>query len=101
MNVKTSKLAAKHLGRVTNENTVPKIATYLRDGNTVLTIGTSTILAENLGLPVANHLVDSAGVPLKAEEFYAPGSILHIRVDNSNPPSFNISSPSTMTRWLP
>jgi hypothetical protein len=80
-----------HLGRVTNENTVPQLADYLRDGNTVMTIGTSTILAENLGLPVTNHLVNGAGVPLGPEEFFAPGSILQIRVDTSNPLAYGLN----------
>lgn len=80
-----------HLGFVTNENTVPRLAEYLNAGNTVLTIGTSTVLAEKLGLPVTNHLVNSAGIPLKPEEFYAPGSILHIRVDPSNPLAYGMN----------
>jgi hypothetical protein len=79
------------LGRVTNEKTVPLLADYLRDGNTLLTIGTSTILAENLGLPVANHLVNSAGEPLTPQEFFAPGSILQIRVDTSNPLAYGLN----------
>ncbi len=81
----------EHLGWVTNEKTVPQLADYLRDGNTVLTIGTSTSLAENLGLPVANHLVDGAGVPLEPHEFFAPGSILQIRVDTSNPLAYGLN----------
>lgn len=80
-----------HLGYVSNATTVPHLENYLRDGNTVMTIGTSTVLAENLGLPVSNHLVDSAGDALPAEEFYAPGSILHIRVDNSNPLAYGLN----------
>jgi hypothetical protein len=80
-----------HLGYVTNEKTVPKLADYLRDGNTVLTIGTSTVLAENLGLPVGNHLVDSAGVALEPEAFFVPGSVLHIRVDTSNPLAYGLN----------
>jgi hypothetical protein len=79
------------LGWVTNEKTVPLLADYLRDGNTLLTIGTSTILAENLGLPVANHLVNSAGEPLTPQEFFAPGSILQIRVDTSNPLAYGLN----------
>ena len=75
---------------VTNEKTVPQLADYLRDGNTILTIGTSTILAENLGLLVSNHLVNSAGEPLEPEEFFAPGSILQIRVDTSNPLAYGL-----------
>ena len=80
-----------HLGYITNEKTVPKLEGYLRDGNTVLTIGTSTILAENLGLPVTNHLVNGSGEQLSAEEFFIPGSVVHVRVDNSNPLAYGLS----------
>jgi len=80
-----------HLGWVTNEKTVPHLEDFLRDGNTILAIGTSTSLAENLGLPVANHLVNSAAVPLEPEEFFAPGSILQIRVDTSNPVAYGLN----------
>ena len=70
---------------------MPKLEGYLRDGNTVLTIGTSTILAENLGLPVTNHLVNGSGEQLSAEEFFIPGSVVHVRVDNSNPLAYGLS----------
>lgn len=80
-----------HLGYVTNENTVPQLDSYLKDGNTVLTIGTSTVLAENLGLPVTNHLVNGAGEPLSPEEFFIPGSVVHMRVDNSNPLAYGLN----------
>ena len=76
---------------MTNEKTVPHLEDFLRDGNTILAIGTSTSLAENLGLPVANHLVNSAAVPLEPEEFFAPGSILQIRVDTSNPVAYGLN----------
>ena len=80
-----------HLGYVTNETTVPQLDSYLRDGNTVLTIGTSTILAEKLGLPVTNHLVNGAGEPMGPEEFFIPGSVVHMRVKNSNPLAYGLN----------
>ena len=80
-----------HLGYVTVENTVPQIERYLQEGNTVLTIGTSTILASHLGLPISNHLVDGAGDPLPTEEFFIPGSVVHARVDNSHPLAYGLN----------
>lgn len=79
------------LGWITSEKTMPQLAAYLQAGNTVLAIGTSTILAEKLGLPVTNHLVNGTGVPLEPHEFFAPGSILQIRVDTSNPLAYGLN----------
>ena len=38
-----------------------------------------------------NHLVNGAGAPLGPEEFFAPGSILQIRVDTSNPLAYGLN----------
>ena len=75
------------LGRVTAEKTVPQLRTFLEQGGTVITVGTSTALARHLGLPVENHLVaraaDGTARPLPREQLYIPGSILRARVDST------------------
>ena len=73
------------LGSVTASRTIPQLKAFLEAGGTVVTIGRSTALAAHLSLPIGNHLVDSAGVTLRREAFYIPGSILRARLDLSHP----------------
>ncbi len=71
-------------GNVTTKTTVPKLKEFLEAGGTVLAIGSSTALAQHLGLPVASQLVEAAK-PLPREKFYIPGSLVRARVDNTHP----------------
>ncbi len=75
-------------GNATSANILPELKKFLEAGGTILTIGTSTKLGQDLGLPLANHLVekdkDQRERPLPAEKFYVPSSVLKIRVDPSN-----------------
>ena len=84
------------LGRVTVSETVPRIREFLEAGGTVLAIGDSTILAQHLGLPISDALVeklpDGGERPLPREKFYVPGSVLRAQVDNSNPLAFGLPS---------
>jgi hypothetical protein len=76
-------------GTIAAARTVPQLRRFLEEGGTILTIGRSTSLAGLLGLPVGNYLVakDREGkeTPLPREKFYVPGSVLRVRVDNTNP----------------
>ena len=54
----------------------------------MIAVGRSTSIAEALGLPVSNALVDGRGDsarPLKPEQYYIPGSVLRMSVDNTTP----------------
>ncbi len=74
-----------HFGRVTVENTIPKLREFISSGGTVVAIGSSASnLAAHLKLPIENHLVDDGG-PLPRTRFYVPGSVLSVRVDNTHP----------------
>ena len=91
-------ISVEYLGRrgsVTANKTVPELRKFLEAGGTILTIGTSTSLGQHLGLPVANHLVaagkDGKEQPLSREKFYVPGSLLSVRVDQSNPLAWGLS----------
>ncbi|HEX6536430.1 MAG TPA: M14 metallopeptidase family protein [Gemmatimonadaceae bacterium] len=79
------------LGSTSVERTVPQLRRFLEDGGSIITIGSSTILARRLGLPVASALVhpgtDSA---LSREEFYIPGSVLEARVSEDSPLAYGI-----------
>jgi hypothetical protein len=78
------------LGRVSVETTVPKLMEFLRSGGTVITIGSSTAMAAHAGLPLSDHLVDAAGESLGREEYYIPGSVLRVRVDNTQPLAYGM-----------
>ena len=73
------------LGSVTVGETVPQLLDFLEEGGTILVIGSSTAMAQHADLAVANHLVDGDGNPLGEDEYYVPGSVLRVRVDNSRP----------------
>ena len=81
-------------GGVTAEQTVPRLRRFLEDGGSIITIGSSTNLAQHLGLPVSNALartVDGEERSLPRSEYYIPGSILEVRVDPTLPVSYGIS----------
>jgi hypothetical protein len=73
------------LGNVTVEHTVPRLREFLEAGGRIVTIGSSAVLAQHLGLPVEDHLVDERGRPLPRAQYFVPGSVLQVRVDNALP----------------
>ncbi len=82
------------LGQVTKEKTIPHLQRFLDDGGTILTIGSSTSLGYHLDLPISDALVektaDGKETPLPMEKFFVPGSILQVKVDNSNPLAYGM-----------
>ena len=83
------------LGNVTVARTVPQLRQFLEAGGVILTIGSSTSLGYSAGLPIANALMertqDGTERPLQREKYYIPGSVLQVRVDNSNPLAYGMS----------
>ena len=79
----------ERLGQVTVRRTVPRLREFLEAGGSLITIGTSTVLAKHLGLPIRDHLVertaDGSVRPLPGEKYFVPASILRVRLDESNP----------------
>ena len=73
------------LGRITEEKTIPQLKQFVQAGGSLVTIGSSTGLAELLGVPVSNPL---AG--LSREQFYVPGSLMRVTVDIRNPLAFGM-----------
>jgi len=73
------------VGNVTVETTVPRLREFLEDGGVIIALEGSTALAEHLGLPVSDYLVDADGVPLRGEEFFVPGSLLEVSLRHGNP----------------
>lgn len=82
------------VGRITLEKTIPQLIAFLKEGGTIITIGSSTSLAYHLGLPVANALTeklpDGTERELPREKFYIPGSVLQIKVNNLHPLGFGL-----------
>ncbi|HWO00705.1 MAG TPA: M14 metallopeptidase family protein [Blastocatellia bacterium] len=85
----------ERLGNVTVARTIPQLRQFLEAGGTMLTIGSSNSFAYNAGLPIANALMekqpDGVERALPREKFYVPGSILQVRVDNTNPLAYGMS----------
>lgn len=77
------------LGRVTAEKTIPQLKQFLNEGGTIITVGTSTNLAYQLGLPVRDYMVERTPHgderDLPREKFYVPGSILRASLDPTSP----------------
>jgi len=73
------------VGSVTADETVPEILDFLRQGGTVVTIGSSVALAEHAGLPVDDHLVGPDGRELGQGEFFIPGSLLEVDLEHGSP----------------
>lgn len=67
-------------GRLTEQKSIPVLKSFLENGGKIVTIGSSSDLAEHLELGVENHLVDAQHKALKRTEFYTPGSVLTAKV---------------------
>jgi hypothetical protein len=82
------------LGRITQEKTLPQLKKFVESGGSIVTIGSSTSMAELLGMPVKNYLTekgpDGTERPLPQEKFYIPGSLLRARIDNTNPLAYGM-----------
>ena len=73
------------LGSVTAGQTIPNLIDFVRDGGTLLAIGSSTSIAAHAGLPMTNHLTDGQDRPLGRAAYYVPSSVLDMAVDNAHP----------------
>ncbi|HZD03320.1 MAG TPA: hypothetical protein VE173_00330, partial [Longimicrobiales bacterium] len=73
------------VGSMTPDTTVPRILDFIRNGGTVVTVGSSTRLAYQAGLPVSNHMVGPDGEELPSTEYYIPGSILGVKLEHVSP----------------
>jgi hypothetical protein len=84
------------LGRVTVEKTVPQLRAFVQAGGAIVAIGSSTRLAQLLGLPIKNglseRLPDGQERPMPRDKFFVPGSILRVSVDNSRPLAYGMPS---------
>ena len=73
------------LGRVTAERTMPQLRRFIESGGTVVALSDSAMnLAQQLSLPIENHLVEN-GTAIPRSKFFVPGSILVAKVDINHP----------------
>jgi hypothetical protein len=72
-------------GELTTGRTLPQLRRFVEEGGTLVAIGAAASVGQALGLPVSNALVDEAARPLAREQFYVPGSVLRVSVDNTTP----------------
>jgi hypothetical protein len=75
---------------------MPQLKKFVASGGSIVTIGSSTSLAEVFGLPVKNYLTekgpDGKDRALPGEKFYIPGSLLRTNIDNTNPLAYGMPS---------
>jgi len=67
---------------------------FVEAGGAVVTIGSSTGMAELFGIPVRNYLTemgpDNRERALPREKFFIPGSLLKATIDNTNPLAYGM-----------
>jgi hypothetical protein len=83
------------LGRITEDKTIPQLKKFAEAGGSIVAIGSSTTMAELLGLPVRDYLMEKTAEgterPLSQDKFYIPGSLLKVHLDTSNPIAYGMS----------
>jgi Zinc carboxypeptidase len=82
------------VGSITAEKTLPQLRKFVESGGSIVTVGSSTSVAEALGLPVKNFLTemgaDGKEHALPRDKFYVPGSLLRMSIDNTNPLAYGM-----------
>jgi hypothetical protein len=82
------------LGSITEAKTMPALKKFVESGGSIVTIGSSTSIADVFGIPVKSYLTektaDGKDRALPAEKFYIPGSLLKTNIDNTNPLAFGM-----------
>lgn len=74
----------RRIGIMTVSKTLPAIRAFLNSGGTVLAMGNASIIGTQLGLPIADALVDSTGKLIPRAKFYVPASVLRVAVDTTD-----------------
>jgi hypothetical protein len=83
------------LGRISAETTIPQLAKFVAAGGSIVTIGSSTGMAELLGVPIDDYLTqmgdDGKQHHLPRTKYYVPGSLLKLQLDNRNPLAYGMA----------
>jgi len=82
------------IGRFSDDRTFPQLQKFVESGGSVVTVGSSTSVADLFGIPVKNFLTemgpDGRERALPREKFYIPGSLLKVNIDNRNPLAYGM-----------
>jgi len=82
------------IGRFSDDKTFPQLLKFVESGGSVVTIGSSTSVADLFGIPVKNYLTekgaDGRDQALPREKFFIPGSLLKVNLDNHNPLAYGM-----------
>jgi len=81
------------LGGITVNKTVPPLKIFVREGGTIIAIGSSATAGQAMGLPVRDHLADRGTNGEKhypTSKFYIPGSVLRAKFDNHDPLAYGM-----------
>jgi hypothetical protein len=82
-------------GSLTTARSLPQLKQFVEQGGAVIAVGRSTAIGAALGLPVSSALVmgnGDAARPLRPQEYYVPGSVLRVSVDNTTPLGYGFES---------
>ncbi|HEV2273428.1 MAG TPA: M14 metallopeptidase family protein [Acidobacteriaceae bacterium] len=83
------------LGAITPEKTIPQLQSFVDNGGTILAIGSSTRLYEDLHLPLRNavtEVVKGKEQAVSPERFYIPGSLMRAQVNTASPVGYGMPS---------
>jgi hypothetical protein len=67
---------------------LPQLREFVEAGGTLIAIGRATNIGIQLGVPASSALVETRGEtarPLTPEQYFVPGSVLRVSVDNTTP----------------
>ncbi|MGY8985765.1 MAG: M14 family metallopeptidase [Sphingomonadales bacterium] len=78
------------LGNISRNQTLPQLKAFMENGKSILSIGQSTHIGYELGLPISSHLVDSQGNSYDPDKFFIPGSLINMKIDNTKPIAFGM-----------
>jgi hypothetical protein len=83
------------LGNLTQDKSIPQVKKFVEKGGNVITVGSSTSMAEMLGVHVSSYLTavgrDEKAHPLTPEQLYVPRSVLKAHVDSTDPLAYGMS----------
>ncbi|GAB2625201.1 M14 family metallopeptidase [Belliella aquatica] len=73
------------IGGISTDKSIPQLKTFIENGGKVVAVGSASILAYHLDLPVRNALVeiqrDGSERSLPGEKYYVPGSVLQTKIN--------------------
>jgi hypothetical protein len=75
------------VGKISQDKSIPQLRKFMEAGGRIVTVGSSTNLAEHLGLSVKDALVEVSAEgkekSLSREKYYVPGSVLRVDLDTT------------------